>query len=130
MNSEIATSSDFYLATIEGKLAACFAVIHFPHPKERKFKRGHRLVVHPDYQGFGLGHALSSKIADMYKKMGFRFIITSNTKSLYKQRVVDSRWRVTRIGRTSSNDSRDKVGPNMAKTGSHNKITISYEYVG
>jgi len=38
----------------------------------------------------------------MYKKQGFRFIITSSTRSLFKQRNNDKRWIITRKGRTSS----------------------------
>lgn len=130
MNTSLNNSCTFYVATVNKQLAACFAVLHFPHPREKKFKKGHRLVVLPEFQGLGLGHAFSSEIAQFYIDQGYRFIITSNTKALYKQRERDKRWRITRIGRINSNDSRGHIGPQLAKTGSHNKITISYEYVG
>jgi len=131
MNTELSSASQFYMALIDDEPAACFAIIHFPHPNEKKFKRGHRLVVMPDYQGFGLGHTLSSEIAQIYKDQGYRFIITSNTKSLYKQRLRDARWRVTSVGRSHSLDRRKSRSQlTLNNTGSHNKITISYEYVG
>lgn len=127
MNTSIASGADFYVAIIEGNLAACFAVIHFPHPRCKKFKRGHRLVVLPEFQGLGLGHVLSSEVADYYVKKGYRFIITSNTKALYKQRARDPRWRITRAGRINAGDSMDK---GLRNSGSQNRITIGYEYIG
>ena len=76
-----------------------FGVLHFPHAYVKNFKRGHRLVVLPDYQGIGIGHIFSSEIAKIYKDKGFRFIITSSTRSLFKQRARDKRWIVKRKGR-------------------------------
>lgn len=127
MNTSLNRSSVFYLALIDDKPAACFAVLHFPHPSTKKFKRGHRLVVLPDYQGIGLGHLLSSTVAKHYVDQGDRFIITSNTRSLYKQRERDPNWLITRIGRTHTYFSTNK---GMKRSGSQNKITISYEYIG
>lgn len=113
---------------MDENLAAFFAVVHFPHPREKRFKRGHRLVVLPEYQGLGLGHELSSRVAQMYIDKGFRFIITSNTKALYEQRKKDPRWKITRIGRASGGTRTSD--PGLMRTVSSNRITISYEYVG
>lgn len=76
-------------------------------------------------QTLGLGHVLSSEVAQHYIDNGFRFVITSNTKSLYKQRQRDKRWRVKRVGRSS------RAGKNAIITNTaSNKITIGYEFVG
>lgn len=124
MNSEINNSSQCYIAYIENNPVSFFSVIHFPHPHVKNFKRGHRLVVLPDYQGLGIGHIFSTEIAGLYKKNGFRFIITSSTKSLFKQRKTDERWIVTNYGRMFS-------GSGVLKNSlSKNKYTYSYEYVG
>jgi len=99
-------------------------VIHFPHAKVDNFKRGHRLVVLPDYQGLGIGHKFSSYIADQYLQRGFRFIITSSTKSLFYQRAKDKKWIITRKGRTAESDGMLKGST------SKRKISYSYEYIG
>ena len=124
MNNEINNSSHCYIGYLENNPVCFFAVLHFPHPIAKNIKKGHRLVVLPDYQGLGIGHIFSTFVADLYKKQGYRFIITSSTKSLYKQRSADLRWIVTRKGRTSNS------GGILKDTNSQNKITYSYEYIG
>jgi GNAT superfamily N-acetyltransferase len=124
MSTEINKSSHCYIGYIENNPVCFFAVLHFPHPSAKNIKKGHRLVVLPDYQGLGIGHKFSSFIADMYKKNGYRFIITSSTKSLYKQRSLDKKWIITRKGRTSNSTGV------LKNTNSQNKYTYSYEYIG
>ena len=130
MNTSLNAASKCYLATFNDAICAFFAVLHFPHPKVKNFKRGHRLVVLPDFQGLGIGHLFSSHIAQMYKDRGFRFIITSNTKSLLRQRQRDPKWIVSRIGRTSAIDLQKSTLTALANTVSSNKLTYSYEYIG
>lgn len=124
MSTEINKSAHCYVGYIENNPICFFAVLHFPHPSAKNIKKGHRLVVLPDYQGLGIGHQFSSIIAEHYKQKGFRFIITSSTKSLFKQRAKDKKWAVTRTGRT--NNSKGV----LKNTTSMNKYTFSYEYIG
>lgn len=129
MNSEINRGADCYIAYIENNPCAFFSVIHFPHPKVRNFKKGHRLVVLPDYQGLGIGHKLSSHIAEMYLKQNYRFVITSSTKALFYQRQKDKRWIVTRFGRVEGGSNKALLHGKSNNT-SRNKLTYSYEYIG
>jgi len=123
MNSNLNPSARNFCGYIENKPVCFFSVLHFPHPKVKNFKKGHRLVVLPDYQGLGIGHLFSSEIAKMYVNNGFRFIITSSTKALFKQRAKDDNWIVTRKQRSSP------AAGMLKGTTSKNKITYSYEYV-
>lgn len=124
MSTEINNSADCYVGYIENNPVCFFAVIHFPHAMVKNFKKGHRLVVLPDYQGLGIGHIFSTFIAEMYIKKGFRFIITSSTKSLFFQRAKDKRWIITRKGRNSESEGM------LKGTTSNRKMTYSYEYIG
>jgi len=124
MNSDINKTADCYVGYIENNPACFFAVLHFPHALIKNFKKGHRLVVLPDYQGLGIGHKFSTHIAEMYVKMGNRFIITSSTKALFFQRAKDKRWIVTRKGRTGESEGI------MKGSTSTRKMTYSYEYIG
>lgn len=127
MSTNLNPSARCFIGYIENNPVCFFAVLHFPHPKVKNFKKGHRLVVLPDYQGLGIGHIFSSEIAQDFIDKGYRFIITSSTKSLYTQRAKDKRWKVTRKGRVSNT----KVETGILKdTVSINKLTYSYEYVG
>tara|TARA_R110000868_G_scaffold25277_7_gene98621 strand:+ start:624 stop:1010 length:387 start_codon:yes stop_codon:yes gene_type:complete len=122
MNTNLNSAAQCYGAFIENEIVAFFSIIHFPHPKVRNFKRGHRLVVLPEYQGLGIGHVLSTHVCNHYHEQGYRVVITSNTRSLLKQRQSDKRWRVTHAGRKAKNKG-------LMKT-SNAKFTFSYEYVG
>lgn len=124
MSTEINNSAECYIGYLDDAPVCFFAVLHFPHAEVKNFKKGHRLVVLPDYQGLGIGHKFSTFIADMYKKRGFRFIITSSTKSLFHQRAKDDRWIITRKGRTG-----ESAGM-LKGTTSERKMTYSYEYIG
>jgi GNAT superfamily N-acetyltransferase len=126
MNNEIHKAARCFIGYFGNEPVCFFAVLHFPHASVNNFKRGHRLVVLPDYQGLGIGHVFSTGIAEYYKQQGFRFIITSSTKSLFTQRARDVRWRVT--NKAQNGTSRGKIG--FEKSTSKNKITYSYEYVG
>lgn len=126
MNSDLNISSHCYIGYIKNNPVCFFAVLHHPHKTIRKFKRGHRLVVLPDYQGLGIGHRFSSYIADKYVRDGYRFIITSSTKSLYKQRRNDERWLITRKGRGKVHLGNES----LRKSSNPNKYVFCYEYIG
>jgi GNAT superfamily N-acetyltransferase len=131
LNNEINPASQCYIGYYNDNPVCFFGVIHFPHNIIKNFKKGHRLVVLPDYQGLGIGHLFSTEIADIYKKQGFRFIITSSTKSLFKQREKDNKWIITRKGRTEPGGETGIMQNKYIKgSTSCNKITFSYEYIG
>lgn len=131
MNSDINRTAQCYVGYYENQPVCFFAVLHFPHGIVKNFKKGHRLVVLPDYQGLGIGHKFSSYVAQTYIDNGYRFIITSSTKALFEQRKRDTRWIITRKGRVGAGSSTG-VLHNADDGGafSRNKLTYSYEYIG
>lgn len=130
MNTDINKAAHCYVAYYERNPVAFFAVLHFPHGQVKNFKKGHRLVVLPDYQGLGIGHKFSTHIAQRYLNEGYRFIITSSTKSLFNQRKNDPRWIITRSGRVGEGSSSGALHNNERGGFSRNKLTYSYEYIG
>lgn len=131
MNSDINRTAQCYVGYYENQPVCFFAVLHFPHGQVKNFKKGHRLVVLPDYQGLGIGHKFSSAIAQHYIDNNYRFIITSSTKALFHQRKNDKRWIITRSGRVGAGSASGMLhnsddGGNFSR----NKLTYSYEYIG
>src|SRR5262249_32859922 len=61
-----------------------------------KGKREHRTVTLPDYQGVGIGHALSTHIAAMWKALGFRASSTTTHPAFIAARRKDPNWIITR----------------------------------
>lgn len=128
LNSNINNASRQFVGYINDIPVVFFAVLHFPHPNNKKIKRGHRLVVLPDYQGLGIGHKFSSYIAEYFIKQGYDFTIVSSTKSLFEQRKKDSRWMILRKSRISYTNKTADIG--FARNASKRKYTYTYKYVG
>lgn len=77
----------------------------------------------PDYQGLGIGHEFSSQIAQLFIDKGFRFIITSSTKSLFNTRKKDPRWIIKDKKRHNHHEGNVKIK-------NTDKYAYSYEYIG
>lgn len=52
-----------------------------------------RLVILPDYQGIGLGIRFLTKIAEVYKNMGFVFHIVTSAKNMIIGLNKNPKWR-------------------------------------
>lgn len=126
MNTNIAKSAKCFLMIVNNVEVGFFSVVHFPHPKIKNMKKGHRLVILPDYQGLGLGNLLSTKIASYYKNKGFRFSITSSIQALIHARKKSKNWALTRKGRVSD------VGKKSIykKAITRDRFTTTFEYIG
>lgn len=117
-----------YVATIGDKPVAWYSVIHFPHPKVKNMKRGHRLVVLPDWQGIGVGIALDEFVADMITKEGFRLVDTTSHPALIHYKTKSPKWKRLRIGRVPKMGKTSSIGA-MNKSSSRARITASFEYI-
>ena len=76
-------------------------VIQFPLKKG--WKRVHRLVVLPDYQGIGIGTKFIKGIAQIYFDKGYNFNLTTTTPSIVNALKKDKDWILIRYGRLDSN---------------------------
>ena len=118
--------AECFIATWESKPVAFVSVLHFPHPSCSKFKREHRTVVLPDFQGVGIGNKISEFVAEIYKQNGYRFISTTSAPSMIMHRSKSPFWRTHRFGNAS------RPGPNGIKrmTVSAKRITAGFEFIG
>lgn len=105
------------------------AITHFPHPRNKKLKHCHRLVILPDYQGIGLGTKFLSEIAKMYVKQGFDFSITTSAKNLMRGLNRREEWICQHYG-----DLGKHIGGRLCsalnKTGSFGRQTATFFYKG
>lgn len=91
-------------------------------------KKGHRLVVLPDYQGLGIGRLLLNTVADYWHKQGYTYHSVGSTKALYYTLKGQPGWKLVRKGRVSAPGRRaDKA---MARSMSYTRNTYSFRYVG
>ena len=114
-----------FIALCNGVLCAFTAVLPFPHPYKKNTYRSHRTVVFPEFQGIGIGTALTDFVAEIYKKEGRKMITTTSNPACIHALKKSPKWRTTNIGRCP------KLGKTSLFTGvtSNNRITFSFEYL-
>lgn len=113
------------MATIDNVMVGFCAVIHFPHPKVKNIKRVHRVVVHPDYQGLGIGSIMMSYLAEKYIEQGYRFTIVTSNLSLLHSFKKDDHWHLYDLGRKVGKHAGIK---SLNRTNSSKRFTMSWEY--
>jgi len=123
LTHEIQQGSDCYILDYKNSAIAFVAVTHFPHPKVANFKKIHRMVVLPDYQGIGIGKKLLNEISEIYYKQDYRVLITTGALSFINSLAKEKYWKLTRkLGKVGESN-----GVMKGKT-SMNRETASFEY--
>lgn len=99
LNTELMKTAKCFVALMNNELVAFNSYIQTPMRKG--YKRTHRLVVLPDYQGLGIATAFLNWTGDMLKKQGFVYTITSSQPSLLYALKKQPHWLLKRIGHAS-----------------------------
>jgi energy-coupling factor transporter ATP-binding protein EcfA2 len=94
----------------------------------RGLKREHRTVVLPDYQGVGIGNALSEWLGARLARQGFRFRSVTSHPALIRHRAQNASWRLERFGHQRRQRRAKDIG--QAATCSSGRLTATFEYVG
>jgi GNAT superfamily N-acetyltransferase len=120
LSTALAPGAVCFLACWQERPVAFSAWIH--SVTHRHGKREHRTVTLPDFQGVGIGHALSSHLAAMWKALGYRATSTTTHPAFVAARQRDARWVLTRR-------------PGLARGGgrfghARTRLTAGFEYVG
>jgi GNAT superfamily N-acetyltransferase len=121
-----------YLSAALAPAAVCFAafwkgrVVAFsawvPALMRRGGKREHRTVTLPDYQGVGIGHALSTHLAAMWKALGHRAGSTTTHPAFIAARQRSPHWRMVRAPSLARRQGRFRHA--------HTRLTAGFEYIG
>ncbi len=91
---------------------------------------GSRLVVHPDYAGFGLGRHLTNVTAGDVAARGYRVMIKFTSAPVYRALSRDPNWRLVRVER---HIGRRAHGPKMQRGQASvrtNVRTVTVEWQG
>lgn len=121
---------------MNGKLVCHRGVIQYPMRKG--WKRGHRMVVLPDYQGIGIGTAFENYTSKYYADKGWNVNILTTTPALVHALCKDPNWALIRAGRADPRgikefakhyDNVNKKSINaISKSTSKNRITYSFNW--
>lgn len=129
------TPSDAFQMPSNAIPVAFCCVLHFPHPKHPNTKREHRCVCLPDFQGVGIGNALSDVVASMCKGMGMRYLSITSHPSMIGSRTRSPNWKciakpnlksktIPKAGSGFGIDSQGKSG------GLSLRFKATFEYIG
>jgi len=106
--------------------AAFTAVIPFPHPKAPGY-REHRTVCLPDFQGVGIGNAMSGYIASLYAAKQKPYYSTTGSPSMIRHRMKSDDWLMIR---KPSHASIHGGTQKLDRAGSNRRITASFRFAG
>lgn len=95
LSHSLARSAVCFLATWRDRPVAFSAWLPFfgAGPKAR---REHRTVTLPDYQGIGIGNAVSDFVASLWAGLGYRVFSTTTHPAMIRARLRSGRWRMHR----------------------------------
>jgi ABC-type uncharacterized transport system YnjBCD ATPase subunit len=127
LSSSLNPAAACYVGHVDSQPAAFTAVLPFPHPTAPGW-REHRTVCLPDYQGVGIGNAMSEFVAGVYRSLGRPYTSTTSHPAMIYHRAKSPLWTMTRrpglAGGTSGRFSM------MRKTAAIDRITAGFKYVG
>jgi hypothetical protein len=105
------------------------------------WKRGHRMVVLPDYQGIGIGTAFENYTSQYYADKGWKVNVTTTTPALVNTLMRSDKWSLVRFGRSKSkmtdfikygtgDKKKNEQVALISKTQSNNRVTYSFNFIG
>ena len=115
-----------FVACVAEQPAAFTAVLHHPS-RQGGFWREHRTVCLPDFQGVGIGHALSELVAGLFLATGKPYHSTTSHPGMIAHRAASPRWRLIRKpGLTVRNQRLTRLN----RAAAQRRYTASFEFIG
>jgi len=102
LNHNLHKAAQCFGGFINGQCVAFTSYLHFARPSHRNIKKGHRLVVHPDWQGLGIGGRLSDWLGQYLYEKGFHYYNTVAHPAMIAYHAGSPRWKLI-------NDSRKQT---------------------
>lgn len=133
LDTTLHTAAKCFCAFINNVPVAFASVLHFPHPRSPDMKREHRTVCLPDYQGVGIGNALSDYVGAMVKALGCRYVSITSHPAMMRSRAKSSKWRMIAKpnATTKTLPGKDLAGNGSGATGRFaGRLRATFEYTG
>lgn len=114
-----------------GNRPVCFSSwLSQPHGQIHNMRREHRTVTLPDFQGVGIGNAVSNHIASMWRALGYRPMSTTSHPAMVRSRARSPLWRMHRSPGRVTGGGMMTPGTAMGRTIANDRLTSGFEYVG
>jgi GNAT superfamily N-acetyltransferase len=130
LSRHLAKGAQCYGAFLDGQCIAFTSYIHFPHPRTKNIKMGHRLVVLPDWQGLGLGGRLDDWLGQHLYEQGYRYHNVVAHPAMIAYYSKSPRWQHEGTRRASGGGQHGAVSLHEhQQTFSNRRIASTFSYV-
>lgn len=143
LSADLNTASTCYMALYNDIPIAFIALLTLPGRDVKHAWREHRVVVHPDYQGMGIGNKLSETIAQAYIEKGCRYFCKTSNPRMGEHRNRSPLWKPTSTNgkaresyltedgdiREATWNARYGMKPELVKKHAY-RVCYSHEYIG
>lgn len=140
LSHDLGAAARCFVGLVDGRPATFTAVTSFMHPI-RPGWREHRTVCLPDFQGVGLGNAMSEFVAGMYLATGKPYRSVTSHPAMMRHRAKSPVWKMIRkpgmmpaanSGNVGGFGKASKVERKkaFALSTSSGRLTASFEFVG
>jgi hypothetical protein len=127
LSGELHRSARCFLGRIEGRPAAFTAVISHPGALGG-FWREHRTVCLPDFQGAGIGNALSEYVASLFAATGKPYLSVTSHPAMIAHRRRSSQWIMYRA--PSFGHRNVQLARNLNRSAALCRRTAGFRFVG
>lgn len=128
LDTNLNTAAICFCAFWEGKPVAFSAILQFPHWSFRG-KREHRTVCLPDYQGVGIGAALSDYMGALCRGLELRFVSQTSHPAMINYRNKSDAWQL-KESPTYKRALSPKSNMGSWFKSFRKRLTASFEYIG
>lgn len=131
LTGKLSTSARVFLAYVDlgdgERLAGFFSIL--PSMGHKGWRRGHRTVVLPDFQGLGIGNRMIETVAELlWTREHIRFRATTSSPALVKHRLRHPKmWRLTSAPKMVPIPG--ATGVQTARNSSVGRLTTSWVYI-
>jgi ABC-type lipoprotein export system ATPase subunit len=124
LDTSIHPASVCYVAAWRDVPVAFSSWMFMPSGTVKNAWREHRTVTLPDFQGVGIGNALSAYVASMWRGLGKRAYSATSHPAMTRSRASSPLWRVTRSTSFTATDDGRVSGHSTSR------LTTGFEYIG
>lgn len=133
LSGKLNASAQAFCAFMGEKPIAFCAILRFPNGNFKNAWREHRTVVLAEFQGLGLGKAISETIGDLILESGGRFFSKTSHPAFVHFRNKSDKWKATTKNGKSRADyliTKTKTKEDGHKDNHSHRLCGSHEYIG
>lgn len=116
----------YYEMKLGCKKVGFVCIGRFPHPQAKDIMVINRIVIVPEFQGFGLGIKFLNIVANLYRSDRVR--ITTSLKPFILALKKNKNWKCKRFGRVSNPGKSSLIHNKDSHSVSVNRITGTFQY--